>query len=349
MKNLSLFIAVILCSFSMEFQAQEVPEVQRPLISKVAATWCPPCGGWGWTFFDNLILDNEDQATFLVAHHSGDLFNETSKAFSDNFDAPYQPYFYLNIADQQVTAANAAEKRAEVKAAVEAESMSSPIANSSIKAAIDQFLFIVELETKFFQDTTGDFYVGAYVVESGVVNFQEGQGDNAIHEKILQASFTDDAFGEALINGAVEAGDSWKMTFDIPVSYAGDLEHLEVISIIWNKIDDTYFPVNSAVAAEIEVILSAPIDFKSDINLVVSPTRFSQNAQVELELISPLKNATLEVVDVNGRLIHEIYQGALNAGRSSFAIDRAALDQAGLYFLTLNAADQIISRKLIVE
>ena len=69
-------IFTLLLFFALSFSnihAQDVPEVQRTLLTKVTATWCPSCGSWGWSFFEDIIEDNTGKATFMGAHHSGNL------------------------------------------------------------------------------------------------------------------------------------------------------------------------------------------------------------------------------------------------------------------------------------
>jgi len=64
-------------------QAQEVPEVQKTLISKISADWCPPCGTWAWDLFHDLVNDNDNQAVLMAVHHSGGLETPTSNAFAN--------------------------------------------------------------------------------------------------------------------------------------------------------------------------------------------------------------------------------------------------------------------------
>ena len=71
--NKNFLLSVCLLLGANFIFAQEVPEVQRPLVTKISATWCPPCGGWGWTLMEELVIDNEDKATLIVAHHDGQL------------------------------------------------------------------------------------------------------------------------------------------------------------------------------------------------------------------------------------------------------------------------------------
>ncbi|HHB79571.1 MAG TPA: hypothetical protein ENK85_10105, partial [Saprospiraceae bacterium] len=60
MKKILLLLLAVGISYLA--QAQEVPQTQSSLIIKKTASWCPPCGGWGWDLFEQLIDDNDSQA-----------------------------------------------------------------------------------------------------------------------------------------------------------------------------------------------------------------------------------------------------------------------------------------------
>jgi len=182
-----IFTLIFLSSlFSTSFFAQEVPEVQRPLLTKISATWCPPCGGWGWTMMENMVIDNDEKATLIVAHHDGQLVTAAGDAFSTNFNSPYQPFFYMYNDDLGATPGNAAAKRTEIKDLVDVEAAKSPMVNAGMILTLDGTSLQIDTKTKFFQATSGEYYLGIYAVENEVVNFQQGQGNNAIHEKVLR-------------------------------------------------------------------------------------------------------------------------------------------------------------------
>jgi len=82
-QKITISIAFLLLTLSG--YSQEAPQTQSALVTKISATWCPPCGGWGWDLFHDLVVDNEAKATLLAVHHSGNLLTPTSGALADNF------------------------------------------------------------------------------------------------------------------------------------------------------------------------------------------------------------------------------------------------------------------------
>ena len=101
MKHIIFTISILVSSLTIGF-SQDVPEVQQSLITKITATWCPNCGGWGWTFFENIYDDNADKALLIAAHYSGELQTSVSSDFADNFNISYQPFFILGNENQNV-------------------------------------------------------------------------------------------------------------------------------------------------------------------------------------------------------------------------------------------------------
>ncbi len=328
--------------------AQEVPEQQRPLISKVAATWCPPCGSWGWEMFEDLVDENEENATLLVAHHSGDLTNSVAQDFSSNFSAPYQPYFYYNITDQNVTSSNRASKLVEINDQVNAALLESPIANAGISMFANGNELEVKTKTKFFQEATGEYYLGVYFVESNIINFQARRGDNAVHEKILRASISSGSFGEFLGSGTIATGTEFSHEFDASLE-GMDIEHLEVITIIWKKEGETYDVVNTNISTEFSEPTSSEEINISGTTLNVFPAVINSSATISLNVEEALNNTELALYNRNGQKIQSIHSGNLSVGSLVFELTKTDAITQGLFYLVLRHEGKLVSRSVIFE
>jgi len=80
---------------------QEVPQAQSLIITKIAATWCPPCGGTAWDRFDEINETYAGKAVMLTAHPSrtSKLHAPESIDFTGNLPQAFgQPLFYINQA-----------------------------------------------------------------------------------------------------------------------------------------------------------------------------------------------------------------------------------------------------------
>jgi len=80
----------------------------------------------------------------------------------------------------------------------------------------------------------------------------------------------------------------------------------------------------------------------------VYPNPASDNTMVEFSLENQ-NRMNVEVVDMNGRVVQEVYNGALAAGTHSFPINTAELS-SGIYLVRLMTDDgKYLTRKLVVE
>ena len=346
MKKTFLQLAFILF-FSNSFFAQDVPEVQRPLVTKIAATWCPPCGGWGWTFFEDLVIDNEEKATMIVAHHDGQLVTIAGDAFSSNFNSPYQPYFYVYNDDVGASSSNAAAKRTEVKDMVDVEAAKSPIANTGMILNLYDVQLQIITKTKFFQAASGEYYLGIYAVENEVVNFQQGQGNNAIHEKVLRGSLIDDTFGELISSGNIDAGSEFGKVYNIELDANWNTDHLEIVTIIWKKEGDTYVATNTNLSTDFVPLVGNENVLLQDASMKVLPNVISNQAIINIELEKELKDATVELIDLDGKTVANIFQGNLPLGNSNFNIEQNLVPAQGMYFVVLKSNQKVITKKVI--
>jgi hypothetical protein len=85
----------------------------------------------------------------------------------------------------------------------------------------------------------------------------------------------------------------------------------------------------------------------SEINLSSSPnpTRDVSNVQFELEIES---DATLEVYDMNGRLVEQLFSGYAKSNViHRFQFDGSDLSQ-GIYIYRLTTQDEVVNEKFVI-
>ncbi len=344
-----LSILTLIITISYQSQAQEVPEIQRPLITKIAATWCPPCGGWSWDLYHDMIEDNEDNAVLITAHHSGDLVNPVAQDFSENLEAPYQPYIYFNNEDQNATSSNTASVRTAVQDKVTAASQESPVANAGMDLVLNGDELQVQTKTKFFQDADGEYYLGVYIIEDLVINFQANQGPNAVHEKILRDAVSSGSFGELLENGSITAGTEFDHSFTKTLDANWKKEDLEIVAVIWKKENDLFQVVNSNISTDIKSP-SATADFTiKHANIGIQPTIVRSSSVLSIESTADMENTTLNILDTKGTIVARIYQGSISSGTSEFILDRQLIPVAGTYFISLQHKNKILTRPFVVK
>ncbi|MCB0557017.1 MAG: T9SS type A sorting domain-containing protein [Phaeodactylibacter sp.] len=356
MKKLVLFLPFLAFSLILCAQDITVPQTNKPLVVKYTASWCPYCGTWGWTLFENLIADNSGDALLVAAHYSGNYQNPTALAWYGNDNVISQPVFFVNNENQGALSGNIATVRDAVRQKVQQINGQAPVVQAGLKAQVDD-TYTVEIETKarFFQDTNGEYYLGVYLVEKSYVGYQASLGDNAQHKELLRLSATPGSFGELIANGNITAGTEVEQSFtltgaqmqlagilDLDDLYNGDIE---IATVIWKKDGAKYGAVNtnSTVVSIVSATKEEP-DAVSRFNVL--PNLISQQATVQLELAQALPMARLALYSLDGALLRSIYQGQLPEGVNNFTLDRGNLP-GGIYFLQLASGNDVVSRKVI--
>ncbi|MFT4762912.1 MAG: hypothetical protein ACI9XO_003821 [Paraglaciecola sp.] len=348
MKSL-IFTFLILLSFGL--QAQDVEPIQRSLITKRTATWCPPCGGWGWDFFHNAIDQNEDKAFFFAAHHSGDLVNPTANNITSNWGAVSQPRFYFNETDISASSSSSAAKLVELKDLVDAAYEMQPTVGVGLEvfwdAANEQIL--INTNTKFFENATGGFYTAVYLVEDNVINFQQNQGPNANHERVLRASFSDGDFGVPFIISEFAANDEFPNEFTmtgIENPMVSNLNY-EYVAIVWQKVGEKYEVVNVNGTTEINELVVNGVEEITTTGVAVYPSVFSDLVTVEFDLTTSVERAEFTVIDLTGKVVYTAVNSSLSSGQQNIFLDLSAIATTGTYFLSIDLEGQKLTRKLI--
>ncbi|MEE9437625.1 MAG: hypothetical protein V3V14_01415, partial [Saprospiraceae bacterium] len=249
MKNVFILVLFVFGFFSL--QAQELSDKQWSLVSKKTADWCPPCGGYAWDFYHDLIDDQQNEPTLLWAlNYSGGLMTPTAKAMSDNFPQNSQPRFFLNNDDMNVLAGNTVEKLAEFKQVLESLSLFPPFASVGSIATFDGVKIDVTSKAKFIVDLEGgDYWLASYLVQDELISSQAGQGNNAKHVNVLLHTFTEGAyFGENISSGSVDA--NAEFVVESGLDFTGQSTILDysngfkVATILWSVVDGKYTPFN---------------------------------------------------------------------------------------------------------
>lgn len=349
MQKFTISIALLVLTFSG--YSQDAPETQSALVTKISATWCGPCGGWGWDLFHDLISDNEAKATLMAVHHSGNLLTPTSGALADNFMITGQPQFFLGNVNQGVGSSSAAAKRVEIQNLVDEAADQAPIVNTGINATYSETTqeINVDTRTEFFQDADANYYLGLYIVNDGYVGFQQSQGANAEHEKVLVTAFTASHFGEQLTTGAVTDGTTMDGSYNIAIDSEWDVEKLEVVAIIWSESNGVYTYVNSNISTSIGLAVNNEVLTEAVGDFTIEPTIMNNGASaINFELFDQ-DYYTINIMDQTGKLVKSVFEGELSAGTQRFTVERSDLEVAGIYYVTIESAAGQSTRELIIK
>lgn len=343
----STFTLLLASLFIVQGIAQQVEQKQRSLITKRTASWCPNCGTWGWTFFEDLREDNTDKALLIAAHYDGVLQSDAAEAITDNFGGVSQPRFYFNQTDVSATPSNQANVRNQVKDQVNAAFASVPLVNVGFEPKYQNGEIKVDAKVKFFGAASGEYYLGVYLLEDNVVAFQASIGNNANHMRVLRESFTSNTWGQQIVNGSATAGQEFDLSFALPIGDPTDYDY-EVAGIIWEKEGNQYIPVNVWSTTQINTTTGAD-EAAAMIDFSVMPSVTSGTATAQLQLAENQPDASLDLFDVNGKLVANLYRGALVAGTQSFEISKDQAGGNGLFIIRLTSGSQAVARKVVFQ
>lgn len=349
--NRNVFTLLIFSLFSIVLQAQEitVPQTQRPLITKRTASWCPFCGGWGWTFFRNVLDDNSGKAVFFANHYDGIHTTPTTLALSANFGGVSQPVFFLNNTNQNVSSGATATARTNIQNQVNTAWATTPVVQSGIRAIHNSAAqtLNVTAKSRFFQSASGEYYLGIYLVFKEFVGFQSPIGNNAEHKEMLRSHLTANAFGEQIANGAVAAGVEAEVSGQI--SIAGlDPTKLRVVTIIWKKEGTTYRVTNANETDDFMAPSSANDLWAAQQQLKIFPNIITESARIEMQITESNLPWRMELVNTSGQVVETIFQGILAGGAHTFSVERGARP-AGLYFVRLSNGLRSTSQRVVLR
>ncbi len=230
-----------------------VVEKNMGLYNKLTATWCGPCGQWGWTLNTDIIALVETNAVLMgtYASSSSGMYNATAGALKTAFSpASGWPDFCANGKQKTQFSGTGGIYTSLTKDSVVAEINrhvnAAVMVNSGYNTKIENDTLTITAKVQFFQDmpATSKYYIGAYVIEDGVMSIQSGQTGTVAHHHVLRGSVSSTTWGAEITSGNT-AGSTFDQTFKMAIPSSWNQANLEVATIIWEKVGSTYKFVNA--------------------------------------------------------------------------------------------------------
>jgi len=344
-KKITLFFISTVIGFNL--QAQNVPEVQQTLITKVTATWCTNCGTWGWSFYEGLSEDNDDKALMLKAHYSGDLQTTIGTEMGNNFNISGQPRFIVNNTDKNANSGNTNNLRTAIETEVDENFAQSPTVNAGLNVSMANGELTIDVKTKFFEASSGEYYTNVYLVEDNVIANQSGQstGASTSHQDVVRATAHSSTFGQLVVNGSAEAGMEVNHSYTVDVNSNWDVNNLEFMAVVWSKSGNTYiFENGSSQTLE----SSTPVtDISEDINLSIQPTLVVDNTNINISL-EKSDDLSISLYNLNGQEIRNIHTGNLSAGNHHFTVEKGNIS-SGIYLVHIQNNKGLVTRKIVFQ
>ncbi len=199
-----------------ETQSLTVSEQNMSAMGKVTATWCGPCGSWGFPKFAGYETDYAGKAVFMAfkdnlipGGRSEDLYSKVGDMFK--MDVSGVPTFWVNF------------KKGASEATAVAEHNSSPvIVNSNYDLSVSGNKVNLKTTTKFFKSVEGEYLLAPYMIVDGIVAPQNGHPDtpNTTHHKFVAdvakptTTSTVKNWGYKIGSGKIKAGHTVTLEFE---------------------------------------------------------------------------------------------------------------------------------------
>ena len=214
----------------------------KALLTDITATWCGPCGSWGAPEFNAAVEANHDNAVPMALHasSSGDpMYNQTAYAIANGMGFGGYPTLSVDLEGDYWNAAS-------LTSAIQAVNASPTVGGSVASMRVNGGTLEIDAMASFFETTTGEFYLGVYIMENGIIYDQAGTTEtNDVHDHVLRGSATTGAWGEMISSGEVNSGDSFKKSYSVTADPSWNTDELYVATILWRKSGADYIVVNA--------------------------------------------------------------------------------------------------------
>lgn len=228
-----------------------VPEpVNKVLLVKFTAVWCPPCGGWGADAFKQFKADYANDVIAIASHGSQSqpdaLTTDASLAMFSNFPVTGFPNFLVGSQFQGATnnisqaMSDALAKPVEVGGAMVFEQVENK--------------YIVDAKVEFFSATQGDFYLSVFVLENGIPGGDNAgaaldqKGDNSnsyTHNNVLRAHGFGQPFGQSIASGSIGGNAAYNLATQINIESDWNTDNQTLVGVIWKKTGGAFEAVNA--------------------------------------------------------------------------------------------------------
>jgi len=219
-----------------------------PLISKVTATWCPPCGENGMPGFKRILNGLSGTFTAVSCHVSRSLFfNESSEAF---LNYSLKRYVTPTILTNHYVSGAYSDPESTLKYA---QRYSDSVRSKPVVAALVgtstyelnelRYDISADVWAQFFEPTEDVHKIAILIIQDSISNFQNGSPNDRMHRNILNG-YVGDEFAVTLKKSSFQKGESEGIHVEGP-SRMTDMTKVHVIAILFKETEDRLEIVNT--------------------------------------------------------------------------------------------------------
>jgi hypothetical protein len=357
MKKLAL---LLLASAALNNASAQVPAPVKKNIGtfgKISATWCGPCGSWGWTLMNGLVSTNSDDfaISFFPSSSDGapwqnlDFYNATNVTFSNAISFTGYPSYSVNFIDKSAanttsSGVNTAGITTDANAALAAFRTAPVVASTGYTYKIVGNTVTVETKTKFWAAASGTYHLAVLLLEDAS-HIQNGQGSSPVsHHGVLRASMSTNVWGEQIATGSIAANAEYSKTYTYTVTDTKwDKTKFHPVVVLFKQNGSKYDYVNGndkyGFATSVENVATMQ-------NVTVYPNPATEQATVAVSL-DKAAEVNITLVDAVGRVVYNSGNLQFGTGVNPHFINTNNL-AAGVYNVNIVSGGNVETQRLSV-
>ena len=281
---------------------------------------------------------------------SGDVVGNTT--IYDFTDPDYVPSFWM-IDEVVGNSSFGSESQAVSYAtnAYDALAAEGVTANIAFEFEITRDVLTVNTLTKFFKQTSGDYYVNIMLLES---DFQVNQSGAGLidAQRVLRVLFSgengagDEKFWDAQIgSGDIAAGTEVAKTFSTTLNSSWDQDNFTVVPTIWYKSGSTIKAIST------EDVPGDVTPISNDAIKLSEQSKFFMNSKGKTGVTFFNRkegNVQLYIYDMAGRIMAKSVDRWLKSGCHTITANTSNL-AAGIYNYRLITPERVLTKKMIIS
>jgi hypothetical protein len=229
--------------------------VWTPLFIYFTNTTDAKCGQFGNAIFDSIANTRDSSSIAIAIHTSGSsLSNNVSQALYTQLNGNKVPEYWVNNGFCTISGGTlgikVSETAATIQKKIDSTSFILPIASTWLDYTIANNTITCKTKSKFFNATSGEYYLAIYVIEDSVVAPQKisvlNTKQDFSHYDVLRASLTAN-IGDLLVSGSVQTNIPYELNRSIAIDPSWKVEDLKVIAAIYRKTQTGLQIINATI------------------------------------------------------------------------------------------------------
>lgn len=226
--------------------------VNKPVFFDYTSTGCPGCGSWGKPTFEMIkSTQNENIVPVSVHIKYGDpMITDVSNAIARNRTGQFfTPQLWINNTNGVVLSGgriNSSSSITRIEDEIESIRRAEVQMQVGVTSIASEDEIVIRYKTKPLSDLEGEYYLGVYVMENGILERQSSSPVNPTeHNNVIRAS-NQGGFGTLIPTEHTKLNAENEGTFSFNIEDNWNMNELYATIIVWKKNGDNYLIVNAS-------------------------------------------------------------------------------------------------------